>query len=366
MPKNETLEIQNLLLELGNKLGFIPKIEERIHTNDTYAPIYDAVWYVDMEKYVDFSSLEPLFMNSPELLEQMKKLPFAGFEIEGSTTTSKNQIGNFANLHAGRFLFNFEIVNNAQAGNENDTYRRGLKVYHYCNHIFSECNDSFMDKSQLYESIENLPENINSNVVIGSCNFSDRGTYGGEKAESIKMFSEILPMLRNSGLSIVQNKEPSICKLQYYAMKQAFSESIGETGKHYISQNYYEDPVSCNVKKSAKTKDSLYVPKMDIEAGFTMPESFFKWLGALGKAMKNDAVHYPLIFGITNKVIKEYFISLIAVEIENSINKHLNGGICNMSHFAHTGILVTNQSAKGHIEFLKRELGIRNVTYYQV
>lgn len=365
MPKNETLEIQKALLELGERLGFTAKIEERIHKHDVYSPIYDAVWYLNLNDVFDFDALKPLFVHKPKLLDSMKYIPFAGFEVEGSNTSTKNQIGNFANLHAGRFLFNFEVVNNAAASNENDTYRRGVKVCRYCNQIFSVKNDILMDKSHLFESIKRLPKNFDNNIVLEENKNYNRGIYGGEKSESINMFSEILPMLQKSRLFVLQNKEPVICKLRYEILKQAFSDDINDYGKHFLSQNYYTDPMSFNVKRSAKVKDSFYVPKMDVEAGFYMPKGFFIWLKVLGQALNNDVVNYPVVFGITNNIINSYFISLIAIEIENSINKHLNGGICNMANFSYSGVLVTNQSAAGHIDFLHRELGINNVTYYQ-
>lgn len=44
LPKQSTLEIQNKIKALGEQLGFISVIEERIHERETYAPIYDAVW----------------------------------------------------------------------------------------------------------------------------------------------------------------------------------------------------------------------------------------------------------------------------------------------------------------------------------
>lgn len=364
MPKNETLEIQKILAELGERLGFISKIEERIHSNDTYAPIYDAVWYLDLSKYFKLDELKPLFSYNPILLQRMELLPFAGFEVEGSTTTSKNQIGNFANLHAGHFLFNFEIVNNSAAINENDTYRRGMKIFRHCNQMLSLRNDIFMDKAQLIESINLLPEKTNANLNVTANSDNKRGTCGGEKAESLKMFSEILPMLQKSNLTIVQNKEPVICSMRYYAMKQAFSDNINNYGKHFLSQNYYNDPITYTEKCSSKAKDSLYIPKMDIEAGFDMPEGFFTWIKCLGKALKYDSVCYPVVFGISENIVDSYFISLIGIEIENSVNKHLNGGICNMANYSYAGILSTSQDASGHIKFLSRELGINNVTYY--
>ena len=55
-------------------------------------------------------------------------IPFAGFEIEGSTTSSKNQIGNLTNLMIDSIAYKFIITNNKEAGNENDIYHRGIKI----------------------------------------------------------------------------------------------------------------------------------------------------------------------------------------------------------------------------------------------
>ena len=60
MPKKETLEIQYMIRDLGRKLGFNSYIEEQIHTKDTYARIYDVVWYLDLEKYYDLDKLQKI------------------------------------------------------------------------------------------------------------------------------------------------------------------------------------------------------------------------------------------------------------------------------------------------------------------
>lgn len=49
MQKKETLEIQKMLVDFGTKLGFEAHKEEQIHSKDTYAPIYDVVWYLNMK-----------------------------------------------------------------------------------------------------------------------------------------------------------------------------------------------------------------------------------------------------------------------------------------------------------------------------
>lgn len=72
LPKQSTLEIQNKIKALGEQLGFISVIEERIHERETYAPIYDAVWYMDLTEYFDLDSLKPLFKHNPKLLDRIK------------------------------------------------------------------------------------------------------------------------------------------------------------------------------------------------------------------------------------------------------------------------------------------------------
>ena len=59
---------------------------------------------------------------------QKQWLPFAIFEIEGSTTSSKNQVGNVGNLLISPSYYHFMVVDNVGAGKENDTYRRGMKI----------------------------------------------------------------------------------------------------------------------------------------------------------------------------------------------------------------------------------------------
>ena len=75
MPKKETLEIQNFIKNLGTKMGFETALEERIHENDIYAPIYDAVWYLDLTKYFNFDSISYLFEYDLKWLNRCKRIP---------------------------------------------------------------------------------------------------------------------------------------------------------------------------------------------------------------------------------------------------------------------------------------------------
>ena len=65
-------------------------------------------------------------------------------------------------------------------------------------------------------------------------------------------------------------------------------------------------------------------------------------------------------------IIKELFVPLISIEIESSINKHLNGGIFNMSKNSYVGVLVTYEQAQKHVMYFRQELGLKNVISYQI
>jgi hypothetical protein len=198
MPKIETCTIQTQIQELGEKLGFKSVVEERLHEKVAYAPIYDVIWFLDMTKYFKFDRLEELFKNAPNLFERLKTLPFAGFEIEGAATTSKNQIGNFANLYGGHFLYNFVIVNNGAANGENDTYRRGVKIKHYFTDNSGDRNVFFFDNVHLLKSITQL-NCFDCNIISSAKGLGERKTVGGETV-SVKLYKKQGISLKIPGL----------------------------------------------------------------------------------------------------------------------------------------------------------------------
>ena len=81
----------------------------------------------------------------------------------------------------------------------------------------------------------------------------------------------------------------------------------------------------------------------------------------MADSLRNDCVHYPVLYSL-KYITNDLFIPLISIEIETSKSKHMNGGICNMSKYSYCGILVSADESHGHIEFLKKHLGIENVT----
>ena len=360
MPKESTLKIQHEIMELGNRLGFISCIEERIHNNDIYAPIYDAVWYLDLTKYFDIDALKPILKNEPSMLERIKKLPVAGFEIEGASTSSKNQLGNFGNLYSGNFLYNFVIVNNGEANGENDTYRRGRKIYKYFYEEFEAKNTIFMDYTHLRNSISHLRA-VDAMLKIRSNKSKERINFGGD-ITSTEMFEEIRPSLEKSGMELKQNYSPQMPKIKFRRVCDIFGDVIDEKAGFMVGKFFHNMPEDESYKIAKKQSDMYYIPKLDVVIGFDLPDGFVEWLYNISTAMKDDYINFPILYALKENIIGEIFVPVISIEFENSINKHCNGGIINMSHYSCFGILMGTESAKPHIEFLKKNMGINNVT----
>ncbi|MEQ8235286.1 MAG: hypothetical protein ABRQ23_00740 [Syntrophomonadaceae bacterium] len=364
MPKKETKDIQEELLRFGEQLGFRTYKERRVHSSASYAPVYDVIWYLELDKIFDFSKLEPLFKNDQEWMARLKNLPFAGFEIEGSATTSKNQLGNFANIYSGNFLYGFVIVNNGAANGENDTYRRGIKLHRYFSEAYGNRNVFFLDQTHLFTSMARV-SNFSPRIAIDDNVSGDRGTFGGETA-SVSIYEKIQDIINGSGLTIKQNFAPPITKIRYAMLKECFSDLNSDRSKFILTQNFHFDPQNERIMESKRVSDSLYIPKLDLVMGFQASPGFTDWLHCMADALKDDHVHYPLLYGLKNRIINELFIPLISIEIEATLNKHLNGGICNMANYSYVGVVVTNKDAASHVEYFRRHLGIQNVISYCV
>ncbi|KZX17533.1 hypothetical protein MBCUT_02080 [Methanobrevibacter cuticularis] len=372
MPKKDTLKIQEKIRELGEKLGFISVTEETLHENNSYVPEYDVVWYLDLEKHLNLENIKEFFKEDPEMFEQIKRLPFAGFEIEGSSTNSKYQLGNFLNLYSGKFIYNFVIVNN-NGHSERDIYRRGMKIKHYFAENSGDKNIIFLDTAQFDESIERLSY-FDMNIQKCDESMDSRSRFGGEtKSEDI--YKKISPFLETD-LIVKQNYSSIIPKIKHKILKRV--------GKHvnpnsddkfplfFLKQEYYKFPDKNEVSKARQQRDNFYIPKLDLVLGFNAPKGFVSWLLKISESMKNDYVHYPILFGLKEKLISinELFIPLISMEIETSVSKHANGGVYNMSKNSFMGILVTKSTdksmAKNHVTFFKNELGLNNILNYYV
>ncbi len=364
MPKQSTKEIQDAVQKLGERLGFISVVEERIHSHTAYAPVYDVVWYLDTTGFFDTDALALLFKNAPELMAQIKKLPVAGFEIEGAATSSKNQLGNFANLYSGNFLFNFVIVNNNAAKNENDTYRRGRKLYRYFNEEIGSRNTVFMDCVHLNKSIESL-KCCDSTVSAEKTPVEARRSFGGDTT-SIEMYDAILPYIAASGFEIKQNYSPVLPYIKHKLITKALAGTDSEMLNFYLGRFFHKYPENPEKSVSSKVTDMFYIPKIDVVLGFNLQKGFYCWLRELATALGDDAVVFPMLYGVGEKIIGDIFVPLVGIEFESSINKHCNGGIINMHHYTHTGVLISSIDSKSHIDFMRHQLGINNVTHLSI
>jgi hypothetical protein len=303
--------------------------------------------------------MKQLFKNDPELFKRIKKLPFAGFEIEGASTSSKNQIGNFANLMSGHFLYRYVIVNNSEANGENDTYRRGIKLNSYIQESFGYSNTFFLDCSQIDDSLKGF-EPTESELISHGALQEARKNFGGE-TRSVPLYNLILNYLEGTGLDIKQNYQPEELRIKYELLKLCENGNLSQEAAFYLHNLYYNEPLSYEIKRSLNAKNSVYIPRLDVVLGFNAPDGFKQWMVRLAEILKNDCVHYPIMYSLKNKS-KDLFVPLISIEIETSKNKHMNGGICNMSKYSYCGVLVSEEFSEGHIDFLKKHLGIENVT----
>jgi len=369
MPKKETQHIQEEIRKLGEKLGFISETEVRLHEKENYAPVYDAIWFLDLEKRHNLAGIGKLFRDAPELFRRIKRLPFVGFEIEGAATTSKNQLGNFANLYSGNFLYNFVVVNNSGASGENDTYRRGIKLKRYFSEHSGDNNVFMLDQCHLVRSIKKL-SNFDHKTSKVQDSSNKRKSAGGETDASGQMREKILRILKGSGLSIHQDYEPWLSKVKYEMAKEACGDD-GEWFRYfYTGQAFMKDPLDKKPTRAKKVAESIYVPKLDICAGFTAPTGFSAWLATLADEIGEEGVaHFPMLYALQRKLqcVCNLFVPLIGIEIETSLNKHLSGGIFNLAKNTYAGIVIANDPAvQKVVDFYKKELGIKSVTTYCV
>jgi len=134
----------------------------------------------------------------------------------------------------------------------------------------------------------------------------------------------------------------------------------------YSRQSYRDNPYISDYKVAKKVSDSFYIPKLDVVLGFNSPNGFNSWLRVISDTVGDDSVHFPILYGIKKKFINQIFIPLISIEIETSNSKHANGGIYNMSKNSFIGVILADEEVKRHLEFFRKELGVKNVTYYEL
>lgn len=364
MPKDQTLEIQNFIKDLGNQLGFISKMEVQLEKSDIYSPIYDVVWFLNLEENFKFQRIYK-YIDKKVIHKDINMLPIAAFEIEGAATSSKNQIGNISNLTFGNLLYKFVVVNNEAAIPERDSYRRGLKIVRYFNENLGNENIIFLDWSQIKNSYEFLKlKEEDKLITINDNKEKTRKGYGGE-SKSIDVFNKIIDDFSSTGLEVKQDYIPDKCRMKFF-IEDYIGKKICEYDKEvefYLKKEGVKDPNTKEIYSLKRINDKYYLPKIDVVLGFNMPNSFIKWLKGVGNNIEYDILNNPIIFALKSNKVKQLFIPLIAIEIESSVNKHLNGGIINMLKNTHLGLLISKNEAKRHLKYFKRN-GCNNVYFY--
>lgn len=358
MVKQSTKAVQEQLVQLGAELGFYSLQEYTFKSIiNAYAPRYDVVWMLDVE-VLKIDSLEHL-----QLIDG-KYLPFAAFELEGSTTSSKNQVGNVGNLQLSPCYYNFMVVNNAQAAKENDTYRRGMKIVRSLQRLNGERQLFFLDSSML----KKIPAFTKTTILQlrgGKDNLPRLKGSGGEK-KSILVAEKLLPKLSLTNLEIDYDRKPDYFKWIYHIDQKYQQIKVPVKSKYLFKQSFTKSPspfIKCEVKSAS---DYYYIPKIDVAAGFTIKEGFVQFLHFLAQQMGEDVIHFPFLQYLLDTKEQTIYFPLLGIEIEISESKHALGGLINLANFQYVGWLVSPETMKPYVETYKHHLGMQNVHHIEV
>jgi hypothetical protein len=223
-----------------------------------------------------------------------------------------------------------------------------------------------MDAFHLMNSIDKLSDFANTISISKEIFSREKGTGGEDK--SLLIYDKIKEIINGTGMKMKKDFSPSKAedRARFMMLREAYSKNDSIFGRIFSRQGYYSEPCSSEMRIAKKESDAFYIPKLDIVLGFDSPRGFISWLRIVAEMLEGDCAHYPILYGLRKGMLNDIFIPLISIEIETSMNKHLNGGIYNMSKNSYAGVLVTEENAQKHVEFFKKELGIKNVTSYSL
>ncbi|SME39075.1 hypothetical protein BACERE00185_04538 [Bacillus mobilis] len=339
MAKDSTKSIQEKLKRIGEKLEFYSEKEFQF-PGSGYVPRYDVVWFLDVTE-LNIQDLQGI------QLYKGRYLPFAAFEIEGSTPSSKYQIGNIGNLLTSPCLYRFMVVDNNNATTEKDTYRRGVKITRTVRENLGDHQIIFIDASM----IDNLDVLSPTRIHFKNEHITrDKGSGGETKSKPIN--KKVLAELAYTNLSISEDKEPDYFKMLFSLEKQRL-----------ISSTYTNDPLTFEQKPIRTGKSYYYIPKIDISAGFTITGGFIDFLKQLAIGLKSDVFHYPLLHFIKTKKLNELYYPLLGIEIETANSKHAIGSLLNTSKYHQFGWFVGSSEIKHVFDIYQYHLGLRNVAF---
>ncbi len=358
MAKVSTKAIQNQLVHLGEELGFrAVKEYSFVSIINTYSPRYDVVWLLNVE-VLRINSLKHI-----KLIDG-KYLPFAAFEVEGSTTSSKNQLGNIGNLQLSPCYFNFMVVNNAAAAKENDTYRRGMKIVRSMQRVNGERQLFFLDSSTL-KMLPTFTKTAIVHLSDGEIHGIRLKGSGGEK-QSIPVAKKLLLELSETKLQVAYDRSPDYFKWIYHIDQKYQQIKVPVKSKYLLKQRFTKSPAPLVQGEVKSAKDYYYIPKIDIAGGFSIEGGFIHFLRFLAQRIGADAIHFPLLQYLLDKEEETLYFPLLGIEIEINESKHALGGMMNLANFQYVGWLVSPKTMKPYLETYKHYLGMQNVHHIEV
>lgn len=339
MSKVSTLTIQDQLVEVGEQLGFRAMKEYSFARQYDYNPRYDVVWLLDVG-HLHIGQLQGV-----ELIDE-QWLPFATFEIEGSTTSSKNQVGNVGNLYISPCQFHFIIVANREAAKENDTYRRGVKIVRTMQELLGYRQLLFLDATMIPNGI------AQQTVAVSDGQQMMRAKGSGGETTSLAIAEVVLEKLARTKLSVSFDRVPDYFSMQFQARKGSL-----------VPNTFLKDPVSEERKPITSLSQYYYCPKIDMSAGFYLTGGFVIFLRKLAFHLGEDAALYPLLHMMATKRVMELYYPLLGIEIESGNSKHAIGGLVNAGRLHQVGWIVGPETMRGAVDLYQHHLGMRN-TYF--
>ncbi|MFD0943894.1 hypothetical protein [Savagea faecisuis] len=339
MAKNTTKDIQQQLITIGETLGFRAQEEFTFERQQGYTPRYDVVWLLDVQK------LNVAHLPGVMLLDE-RWLPFAAFEIEGSTTSSKNQVGNVGNLLMAPTQYRFIVVANEQATTERDTYRRGVKIVRTMQELFGNYELFFLDASMLH-TLEHLEE---TTIVLAPERAARLKGSGGEK-QSLQIAKRLYPLLAKTKLALHQDYTSDYYKIHYEQ-------------KTKRPKEYTYEPSPLERRPLRGVTSYYYCSKIDWSAGFEIEGGFVQFLRQLAENLGPDVTLYPRLAHLLKYPnVTSIYYPLLGIEFETGQNKHAIGGLMNAGRLHQFGWIVADESFRNAVETYQTHFGLQN-TYF--
>ncbi len=365
MSKKDTIDIQDKIYDIGNMLGFTAKKEETFIDGNKYSPRYDVVWYLNLSDFINNKENEiDSFFREHNIDVDYTQIPFAAFEIEGSTTSSKNQVGNLTSLYLGNFLYRFLITNNKAASKEKDTYRRGVKIVRTYNYKLGTRNVILFDKYHLEKiDIEAINKTKPQSMKIREKSKSKYHGTGGESSEMEKVYQTIFNVFENTNFTCCTDYSPDIFTKMYNNTDNLYSDLSEESKTDKINRYFGKEvlwvPEKSETKQIKKDRYFYYFPKIDISICFEIPPSFVYFLNQIERALGHDSIFYPEIQNVKPGSVYPIF----SFEIESQSNKHSGGGLINASNFSYYGILVSPEKNRNLFDTYKERMRLNNAYF---